>query len=53
MRVVGIWTAVGAAIVGLIIADLVIHPKGTQAIATGITSLERNTGNQLLGTPAK
>lgn len=53
MRVVGIWTAVGAVIVGLIIADLVMHPTGTNAIANGITSLEKNTGNQLLGTPAK
>lgn len=52
MRVVGIWTAVGAVIVGLIIADLVTHPRGTNAIATGITSLERNTGNQLLGNKA-
>lgn len=53
MRVVGIWTAVGAAIVGLIVADLVTHPKGTNTIAQGIIGLERNTGNQLLGSPAK
>ena len=53
MRVVSIATAVGAVIVGLIIADFLTHPKGTQAIAKGITDLERNTGNQLLGTPAK
>ena len=53
MRVVGIWTAVGAVVIGLIIADLVTHPTGTKAIASGITSLERNTGNQLLGSPAK
>ena len=52
MRVVGIWTAVGAVIVGLIIADLVTHPNGTKQIAAGITSLEKNTGNQLLGSPA-
>lgn len=53
MRVVGIWSAIGAVVVGLIIADLVTHPKGTNAIASGITSLEKNTGNQLLGSPAK
>ena len=53
MRVVGLWTAVGAVIVGLIVADLVTHPAGTNAIAKGITGLEKNTGNQLLGVPAK
>ena len=53
MRVVGIWTAVGAVIVGLIVADLVTHPTGTKAIASGITTLEKNTGNQLLGSTAK
>ncbi len=49
MRVTGFWGAVGAVIFGLIIADLVIHPTGTKTIANGVTTLERNTGNQLLG----
>lgn len=53
MRVVGFWSAVGAVVIGLIIADLVTHPKGTNAIASGITTLEKNTGNQLLGSTAK
>ena len=53
MRVVGFWSAVGAVVVGLIVADLATHPKGTNAIAQGITGLEKNTGNQLLGSPAK
>ena len=49
MRVTGVWTAIGAVIVGLIIADLVTHVNGTKAISNGIISLEKNTGNQLIG----
>jgi hypothetical protein len=53
MRVSGFWSAVGLVLVGLIVADLVLHPTGTSAAFTGITTLEQNTGNQLIGTPAK
>ena len=53
MRVVGLWSAIGAVVIGLIIADLATHPKGTNAIASGITNLEKNSGNQLHGSPAK
>jgi hypothetical protein len=53
MRVSGFWSAVGLIITGLIVGDLVLHPTGTSAAFTGITSLEKNTGNQLLGSPAK
>lgn len=52
MRVTGFWAAVGAVIAGLIIADLVTHPQGTNAVASGINSLEKQTGNQLLGKTA-
>ena len=52
LRVTGIWTAIGAAIFGIIIADIWTHPAGTQAAGTDIVSLEKNTGNQLLGTTA-
>ena len=52
MRVTGVWTAIGAVIVGLIIADLVTHPTGTKTISNGIISLEKNTGNQLIGKSA-
>jgi hypothetical protein len=48
-RVTGFWTAVGAVIAGLIIADLLTHPKGTQAAGNVVTTLSKNTGNQLLG----
>ena len=52
MRVSGFWSAVGLVIVGLIAGDLVLHPTGTQAAGTAITNIEKNTGNQLLGSPA-
>jgi len=52
MRVTGFWAAVGAVIAGLIIADLVTHPQGTNAVASGINTLEKQTGNQLLGKTA-
>lgn len=50
-------TSVGAIIVfaigGLILAGLVKNYQGTKVISQGIISLEKNTGNQLLGVPAK
>lgn len=49
LRVTGIWTAVGAVIFGLIIGDLWTHPAGTAAAGKDLVSLEKNTGNQLLG----
>lgn len=52
MRVTGFWPAVGAVIFGLIIADIWIHPAGTQAAGQQINSLAKNTGNQLLGSRA-
>lgn len=49
LRVTGFWTAVGAVIFGLIAADLITHPKGTKAAGGVLTSVGKNTGNQLLG----
>jgi hypothetical protein len=49
VRVTGFWALTGAIVLGLIVADLTTHPKGTQTIANGVTTLEKNTGNQLLG----
>lgn len=49
LRVTGFWAAVGAVIAGLMLADLVTHPQGTNALAGGINKLEKQTGNQLLG----
>lgn len=52
LRVTGFWAAVGAVIGGLILADIWIHPAGTQAAGTAINTLEKQTGNQLLGSTA-
>ncbi len=52
LRVTGIWTAIGAVIVGLIIGDIWTHPEGTKQAGSDLVSLEKNTGNQLLGTKA-
>jgi hypothetical protein len=52
MRVTGFWALTGAIVFGLIIADLTTHPTGTTAIANGVATLEKNTGNQLLGNKA-
>jgi hypothetical protein len=49
MRVTGIWSLLGAAVLGIIVADLLIHPTGTRAAGAVVSSLEKNTGNQLLG----
>ena len=42
--------ALGSAVVGgLMLADVLTHPKGTQAAGGVAVALEKNTGNQLLG----
>lgn len=48
-RVTGFWAAVGAVIVGLIVADVWTHPAGTTAAGSQIVALEKNTGAQLTG----
>jgi len=53
MRVSGFWSFAGLIVVGLIVADLVLHPSGTSTAFAGITGVAKNTGNQLIGTPAK
>ena len=52
MGVTGFWAAVGAVIFGIIVADIWTNPKGTSAAGNAIISLEKNTGNQLLGKSA-
>ncbi|MHB8843019.1 MAG: hypothetical protein ACYC56_14735 [Candidatus Aquicultor sp.] len=52
MRVSGFWSAVGLIVTGLIVADLVLHPVGTSTAFNGVTSLSKNTGNQLIGKAA-
>lgn len=52
MRVTGFWALTGAIVLGLIVADIWTHPKGTQAAGSAINTLEKQTGNQLLGNKA-
>ena len=52
MRVSGFWSFAGLVVVGLIVADLVLHPSGTSTAFNGITSRSANTGNQLIGVSA-
>lgn len=42
--------ALGTLVVfGLMLADLVRNPQGTKQLTGGMTTLAKNTGNQLLG----
>jgi hypothetical protein len=49
MRVTGFASAVGAVILGIIIADLVMHPTGVAALGNAVASTEKVTVNGLLG----
>lgn len=49
LRVTGFWALTGAVVFGLIIADIWTHPAGTTAAGTAVNTLEKQTGNQLLG----
>lgn len=40
-------------IVGVIIADILIHPDGTKAAATGVANVLKPTYSALLGTPPR
>ena len=49
MKVTGAWSAIGAVIFGVIIADLVHNPRGTKALANAGTDTEKISVNGLLG----
>lgn len=49
MRVTGFWSLAGFVVFGIIVADLLIHPAGTNAVGNTLINAEKNTGNQLLG----
>jgi hypothetical protein len=49
MKVTGFWSAAGAIIFGVILADLVIHSTGTKVLANAGTSAETISVNGLLG----
>ena len=40
---------VSLALTGIIIADILIHPKGTSVVLKGLGNLTRTAGNQMLG----
>jgi hypothetical protein len=50
MRVTGVWSAIGLAIFGVILADLVTHQAGTAALASAGATTEKVAVNGLLGT---
>jgi hypothetical protein len=49
MRVSGVWTAIGAAIAGFMLADVLTHPAGTQAAGGVITGLWKTSARGLSG----
>jgi len=52
MRVTSFASGVGALIFGIIIADILIHPEGTQAASNGIATIAKPSYNALLGQPS-
>jgi hypothetical protein len=49
MRPTTVLALAGLVVVGVIIANLTIHPEGTKAIANGFVSIEKPSLNALLG----
>jgi hypothetical protein len=49
MRPAGVLGLLGLVVVGVIVADFLIHPAGTKAAGTGLVNIEKPTLNALLG----
>ena len=49
MRVTGFFSAVGAVILAVMFANLLIHPEGTKAAGNAIVDIEKPTLNAMLG----
>lgn len=49
MRPAGLLGLAGLIVVGIIVADFIIHPTGTTAAANGIVSIEKPAVAGLLG----
>jgi hypothetical protein len=49
MRPTSLVGIIGLVVVGVIVADFLIHPTGTQAAANGIVSVTKPAYNALLG----
>lgn len=52
MRGSAIVVIISAIITGVIIADIIANPKGTQAAANGIATVSKPPLNALLGKPS-
>lgn len=49
MRVTGFWSAVGAALAGFMLADILTHPNGTKAAGHVISGLWKTTAQGTTG----
>lgn len=49
MRPAGFLGLLGLIVVGVIAADVIIHPAGTKAAGTALVNIEKPTLNALLG----
>lgn len=49
MRVTGFWTAIGAALGGFMLADVLTHPAGTRAAGGTVSSLWKTTEKGVTG----
>ena len=49
MRVTGFWGAVGAAIGGFMLADVLTHPAGTKAAGSTISGLWKTSAQGISG----
>ena len=49
MRVTGVWSGIGAAIGGFMLADVLLHPQGTKAAGGVITGLWKTSAQGLTG----
>lgn len=49
MRVTSVMGLAGLVVVGIIIADFLIHPEGTKAAGNAVVSFAKPTYNALLG----
>lgn len=48
-RVTGIWAAIGAAIGGFIIADVLANPEGTKAAGAAVSGIWKTTAQGVSG----
>jgi hypothetical protein len=53
MRPTSVLGLLGLVVIGVIIADFVIHPAGTKAVGNAIVAIEKPTLNGLLGSTTK